>query len=129
MKNIFVGNLPFSATEDALRDLFSPLGEVQQVRIMTDRDTGKSRGFAFVEMLQDEDAAKAIAALNGKDFDGRALTINEARPKPARSGGPRSGGGGGYGGNRSGGGGDYGGNRSGGGGDYGGPRSPREPRW
>ena len=129
MKNIFVGNLPFSATEDALRDLFSPLGEVQQVRIMTDRDTGKSRGFAFVEMTQDEDAAKAIAALNGKDFDGRALTVNEARPKPARSGGFRSGGGGGYGGNRSGGGGDYGGNRSGGGGDYGGPRSPREPRW
>ena len=119
MKNIFVGNLPFSATEDALRDLFSPLGEVQQVRIMTDRDTGKSRGFAFVEMVQDEDAAKAIAALNGKDFDGRALTINEARPKPARSGGSRSGGGGGYGGPRSG----------GGGGDYGGPRSPREPRW
>jgi len=118
MKNIFVGNLPFSATEDALRDLFSPLGEVQQVRIMTDRDTGKSRGFAFVEMLQDEDAAKAIAALNGKDFDGRALTINEARPKPARSGGFRSGGGG-----------DYGGPRSGGGGGYGGPRSPREPRW
>ena len=129
MKNIFVGNLPFSATEDALRDLFSPLGEVQQVRIMTDRDTGKSRGFAFVEMLQDEDAAKAIAALNGKDFDGRALTINEARPKPARSGGFRSGGGGGYGGPRSGGGGDYGGPRSGGGGGYGGPRSPREPRW
>ena len=130
MKNIFVGNLPFSATEDALRDLFSPLGELQQVRIMTDRDTGKSRGFAFVEMLQDEDAAKAIAALNGKDFDGRALTINEARPKPARSGGFRSGGGGGYGGNRSGG--DYGGGRrsGGGGGDYGGgPRSPREPRW
>jgi RNA recognition motif-containing protein len=117
MKNIFVGNLPSSATENALRDLFSPLGEVQQVRIMTDRDTGKSGGFAFVEMLQDEDAAKAIAALNGKDFDGRALTINEARPKPARSGGFRSGGGG------------YGGPRSGGGGDYGGPRSPREPRW
>ena len=121
MKKIFVGNLPFSATEDALRDLFSPLGEVQQVRIMTDRDTGKSRGFAFVEMLQDEDAAKAIAALNGKDFEGRALTINEARPKPARSGGFGSGGGGGYGGKRSGGG--------GGGGDYGGSRSSREPRW
>jgi RNA recognition motif-containing protein len=123
MKNIFVGNLPSSATENALRDLFSPLGEVQQVRIMTDRDTGKSRGFAFVEMLQDEDAAKAIAALNGKDFDGRALTINEARPKPARSGG------GGYGGPRSGGGGGYGGNRSGGGGGHGGNRSSREPRW
>jgi cold-inducible RNA-binding protein len=119
MKNIFVGNLPFSATEDALRDLFSPMGELQQVRIMTDRDTGKSRGFAFVEMTQDEDAAKAIAALNGKDFDGRALTVNEARPKPARSGGFRPGGGGGYGGNRSG----------GGGGGYDEPRSRREPRW
>jgi RNA recognition motif-containing protein len=118
MKNIFVGNLPFSATEEALRELFSPLGELQQVRIMTDRDTGKSRGFAFVEMLHDEDAAKAIAALNGKDFEGRALTINEARPKPARSGGFGSGGGGGY-----------GGKRSGGGGDYGGSRSSREPRW
>ena len=119
MKNIFVGNLPFGATEDGLRDLFSPLGELQQVRIMTDRDTGRSRGFAFVEMVQDEEAAKAIAALNGKDFDGRALTINEARPKPARSGGFRSGGGGGYGGNRSG----------GGGGGYDEPRSRREPRW
>ena len=128
MKNIFVGNLPFSATEDAIRDLFSPLGEVQQVRIMTDRDTGKSRGFAFVEMVQDEDAAKAIAGLNGKDFDGRALTINEARPKPARSGGFRPGGGSDYAGKRSGGG-DYGGKRSGGGGDYGEPRSRREPRW
>jgi cold-inducible RNA-binding protein len=120
MKNIFVGNLPFSATEDALRDLFSPLGELQQVRIMTDRDTGKSRGFAFVEMVHDEDAAKAIAALNGKDFDGRALTINEARPKPARTGGFRpGGGGGGHSGNRSG----------GGGGGYDEPRSRREPRW
>ena len=109
MKNLFVGNLPFGTTEDALRDHFSPFGEVQQVRIMTDRDTGRSRGFAFVEMVQDEEAAKAIAALNGKEFDGRALTINEARPKPARSGGFRNGGG-----------------RSGG---YGESRSRREPRW
>src|SRR4030065_249239 len=106
MKNLFVGNLTFDTTEDSLRELFAPFGEVQQVRIMTDRDTGKSRGFAFVEMAQ-EDAAKAIAALNGKDFDGRALTINEARPKPARSGGFRN---------------------SGGGGGYGEPRSRREPR-
>ena len=60
MKNLFVGNLPFDATEDALRDLFSPYGEVQQVRIMTDRDTGRSRGFAFVEMVQDDDAVKAM---------------------------------------------------------------------
>jgi len=119
MKNIFVGNLPFSATEDALRDLFGPFGEVQQVRIMTDRDTGKSRGFAFVEMAQDEDAAKAMGALNGKEFEGRALTINEARPRPERSGGFRPGG-------------RDGGKRRGGGGgrgDYRGPRSPRDPRW
>jgi RNA recognition motif-containing protein len=117
MKNLFVGNLPFSATEDALRDHFSPFGEVQQVRIMTDRDSGKSRGFAFVEMAQDDDAAKAIAGLNGHDFGGRALTINEARPRPERSGGFRSEGGG------------YGGKRRGGGNNYRGARSPREPRW
>jgi cold-inducible RNA-binding protein len=121
MKNLFVGNLTFDTTEDALRELFSPLGEVQQVRIMTDRDTGKSRGFAFVEMVSDEDAAKAIAALNGKEFGGRALTVNEARPKPERSSGfrPGGGGGGGFGGKR----------RGGGGGRDSGPRSSREPRW
>lgn len=101
MKNLFVGNLPFGTTEDALREHFAPFGEVQQVRIMTDRDTGKSRGFAFVEMAQDEDAAKAITGLSGQDFGGRALTINEARPRPERSGGYRPGGGGG--GKRSGG--------------------------
>jgi cold-inducible RNA-binding protein len=111
MKNIFVGNLPYSATEDDLRDLFGPFGEVGQVRIMTDRDTGKARGFAFVEMVQDEDSEKAIAALNGKDFGGRALTINEARPRPQRSGGGE------------------GGKRRGGRGDYRGSRSSREPRW
>ena len=124
MKNLFVGNLSFDTTEDALRELFSPMGEVSQVRIMTDRDTGKSRGFAFVEMAQDEDAAKAIAALNGKEFGGRALTINEARPKPERSGGfrPGGGGGGGFGGKRRGGG---GGGRDGGRGRGG----SREPRW
>ena len=110
MKNLFVGNLPFDATEEALRDLFSPFGEVQQVRIMTDRDTGKPRGFAFVEMAED-DTAKAIAALNGKDFGGRALTINEARPKPERGGG--------------GGGGKQRGSRN----NYPGTRSPRESRW
>ncbi len=118
MKNLFVGNLPFSANEDGLRDLFAQFGEVQQVKIMTDRDTGKSRGFAFVEMTQDEDAEKAIAALNGKDFGGRALTVNEARPKPERSGGFRPGGGGGF-----------GGKRRGGQGDFRHSREPREPRW
>jgi len=116
MKNLFVGNLPFTATEDALRDLFGPFGEVQQIRVMTDRDTGKSRGFAFVEMAQDEDAAKAIAALNGKDFGGRTLTVNEARPKPERSGGFGHGGGG------------YGEKRRGGRKGRG-SRSSREPRW
>jgi cold-inducible RNA-binding protein len=121
MKKLFVGNLPFSATEDGLRDLFAPFGEVQQIRIMTDRDTGKSRGFAFVEMAQDEDATKAIDALSGKDFGGRALTVNEARPKPERSGGFRPGGGGGFGGKKRSGGG--GGGR---GGEY---RGSREPRW
>ncbi len=116
MKNIFVGNLPFSATEDDLRDLFSPFGEVQQVKIMTDRDTAKSRGFAFVEMAQNEDAAKAIAALNGKELHGRALSVNEARPKPERSGGFGSGGG-------------YGGKRRGGRDSSRGGRSPRDSRW
>lgn len=121
MKNLFVGNLPFTATEDELRDLFSAFGEVQQVRIMTDRDTGRSRGFAFVEIADDEAAAKAVADLNGKDFNGRPLTINEARPKPERRGGFGSGGGGGFGGKRRGGGGR--------GGSRGGPMPPREPRW
>ena len=125
MKNIFVGNLTFDTTEDALRELFSPLGEVQQIRIMTDRDTGKSRGFAFVEMAQDEDATKAIAALNGKELGGRALTVNEARPRPERSSGgyrPSGGGGGGYGGKRRSGG---GGGRDGGRGGRGGSRDSR----
>lgn len=122
MKNLFVGNLPFTATEDELRDLFSAFGEVQQVRIMTDRDTGKSRGFAFVEIADDEAAAKAVADLNGKEYGGRALTINEARPKPERRGGFGSGGGGGFGGKRRGGG---GGGRGGSHGQF----SPREPRW
>jgi len=118
MKNLFVGNLPFNSNEESLRTLFAQFGEVQQVKIMTDRDTGKSRGFAFVEMSQDEDAQKAIAALNGKEFGGRVLTINEARPKPERSGGFRPGGGGGYGGKRRG----SQGNRQS-------SRQPREPRW
>ena len=123
MKNLFVGNLPFSATEDELRDLFSAFGEIQQVRIMTDRDTGRSRGFAFVEIADDEAAAKAISDLNGKELGGRALTVNEARPKPESRGGFGSGGGGGFGGKRRGGGG-------GGGGRGGhGPHTPREPRW
>jgi len=84
MKNLFVGNLPFKTSEDSLRVHFAQFGEVAQVRIMTDRDTGKPRGFAFVEMTNDDEAERAVAALNGKDFEGRPLTVNEARPKPDR---------------------------------------------
>ena len=92
MKNLFVGNMSFQTTESELRALFEPFGEITRIHIVTDRDTGRARGFAFVEMANDEEAAKAIAALNGKELDGRALNVNEARPKPERSG-PRSSGG------------------------------------
>jgi cold-inducible RNA-binding protein len=110
MKSLFVGNMNFQTTESDLRALFEPFGEITRVQVMTDRDTGRSRGFGFVEMADDEAAAQAIAALNGKELDGRALNINEARPRPERG----SGGGGGYG---------------GGGGGRGGGRQQREPRW
>lgn len=86
MKKLFVGNLPFSATEGEVRNLFQEFGQVDQVSIITDRETGKPRGFAFVEMPQDEEAERAIAALNGKHFGGRALNVNVARPKES---GPR----------------------------------------
>ena len=92
MKNIYVGNLSFGATEDAVRSLFEAFGPVDRVNIVTDRDSGQARGFGFVEMTNDRDGDKAIAALNGKDLDGRALNINEAKPKGERSSG------GGYGG-------------------------------
>ncbi len=92
MKNIFVGNLSFGATEDALRSMFEAYGQVDRVNLVTDRETGRARGFAFVEMSNDAEAQKAIAALNGRELDGRALNINEARPKEDRAGG----GGGGY---------------------------------
>src|ERR1041385_5404224 len=113
MKNIFVGNLDFGATEASIRQLFEPYGNVERVNLITDRDTGRSRGFAFVEMTDSAEADRAIAALNGTSMEGRALNINEARPK---SEGGRGGGGGfrrtqgGYGGG-------------------GGPRQRREPRW
>ena len=81
MKNIFVGNLDFSATESSVRALFEPYGKVERVNLVTDRDTGRSRGFAFVEMTDSAEAGRAIAALNGTDLDGRALNVNEARPK------------------------------------------------
>src|SRR5215469_13466832 len=117
MKNLFVGNLPFKTTEDSLRVHFAQFGDVAQVRIMTDRDTGKPRGFAFVEMTNDDEAERAVAALNGKEFEGRPLTVNEARPKPDRGFGGSPGGGGFK--------------RRGGRDDFrvGSHRQSREPRW
>jgi len=99
MKNIFVGNLSFSATEDGIRSLFEQYGAVERVSIVTDRESGQPRGFGFVEMTNDSEAEQAIAALNGREHGGRALTVNEARPKAERSGGGgyRSGGGSGRG--------------------------------
>ena len=89
MKNLYVGNMSFQTTESDLRTVFEPFGEITRINVVTDRDTGRARGFAFVEMSNDEEAAKAIGALNGKELDGRALNVNEARPKTERSG-PRS---------------------------------------
>src|SRR2546427_8201246 len=85
MKNLFVGNLSFGATEDAIRSLFENFGTVERVSIVTDRDTGRSRGFGFVEMTNADEAERAIASLNGSAVDGRAINVNEARPKPERS--------------------------------------------
>src|SRR6202142_1557494 len=117
MKKLFVGNLDFGATEDTIRSLFEAYGTVERVSLMTDRETGRSRGFAFVEMTDTEEADRAITALNGANVGGRALNVNEARPKPAGGGGGRGpGGGGGFGG-------------GGGRGQGGGPRQRREPRW
>lgn len=110
MKKIYVGNFSFSMTEQELRSLFEPYGAIESASVATDRDTGRSRGFGFVSMPNDDEAEKAMAALNGRDSGGRALTVNEARPQAPRSGG---------------------GFRDGGGrgGDRGGPRQRREPRW
>ena len=85
--NIYVGNLDFSSTEDSIRALFEQHGEVTSVKIITDRDTGRSRGFAFVEMASDDEGRAAITAVDGQELDGRALKVNEARPKTERSGG------------------------------------------
>ena len=87
MKNIYVGNLSFGATEESVRALFETYGAVGRVNIVTDRDTGHARGFGFVEMNNDSEGEKAIAGLNGADLDGRALSVNEARPKTERAGG------------------------------------------
>jgi cold-inducible RNA-binding protein len=89
LKNIFVGNLDFNTSEEELRQLFQPHGQVDRVSIMTDRDTGRSRGFGFVEMANAEEGEKAIAALNGSQIGGRKLNVNEARPRPERTGGGR----------------------------------------
>lgn len=105
MKNIFVGNLDFSATDSSVRSMFERYGAVDRVNLVTDRDTGRSRGFAFVEMSNTEEADRAIAGLNGTDFEGRALNVNEARPKGQGGGARANGGGGGFG------------------------RQRREPRW
>lgn len=110
VKKIFVGNLDFKATEDSIRSLFEQHGTVERVSLMTDRETGRSRGFAFVEMTDAAEAERAIAALNGFNFGGRALNVNEARPKVD------GGGGGGF-------------RPSRGGPGGGGPRQRREPRW
>ena len=104
---LYVGNLPFNTTENELQELFSQAGAVQEVTLMQDRFTGKSRGFAFVTMGSEEDAQNAISKLNGQTIEGRALTVNEARPReqraPGGGGGRGYGGGGGYGGRRDGG--------------------------
>jgi cold-inducible RNA-binding protein len=115
MKNLYVGNLPHNTTETELRSAFEAHGAVEKVTLVKDRETGRSRGFGFVEMTNAGEAEKAIAALNGSDLGGRTLTINEAKPKSEHSGG---------GARRFGGGGDRGRD------DYRGhPRQPREPRW
>ena len=111
--NIYVGNLPYSATEEDIRALFEPYGQVTRANIVMDRDTGRPRGFGFVEMANDTEANSAIEALNGSQMNGRSLTVNEARPREPRGGGGGFGGGGGGG---RGGRGGYGG----GGGGYGG---------
>ncbi len=115
-KKLYVGNLAYSVTGSDLERLFSQHGDVQSAQIITDRDTGRSKGFGFVEMSSDSEADAAIAALNGQEHSGRPLTVNEARPPQNRGGG-----GGGYGGGRGGGGGGYGGG-GGGRGGYGGGR-------
>src|SRR5882724_6188721 len=112
-RKLYVGNLTYGVTDSALQQMFEPHGSVQSAQVIMDRDTGRSKGFGFVEMGSDQEAQAAIAALNGKEVDGRALTVNEAKPKT--EGGGRGGFGGGRGGG-GGGGGGYGGGRGGSGG-------------
>ena len=110
-KKLYVGNLSYRMTDSDLEQLFASHGSVSSAQIIMDRDTGRSKGFGFVEMASDQDATAAITALNGKEIEGRTLTVNEARPKEDRGGG----GGGGYGGGGGGGRGGYGGGGAGGG--------------
>jgi len=119
MKNLFVGNMSFQTTESELSELFKAFGQITRVHIAMDRETGRARGFAFVEMPNDDEAAKAIAGLDGKDVGGRNLKVNEARPKTERSA-PRS---------TSGGGGGRGRERFSNEDYREAPRQPREPRW
>jgi RNA recognition motif-containing protein len=123
---LYVGNLSFRTTSDDLREAFSQAGTVESASVIEDRETGRSRGFGFIEMATAEDAAAAIEMFNGKDLGGRNLTVNEAKPKTDRGGGGggRGGGGGGRGGYGGGGDRDRGGYGGGGGG-----RNDREPRW
>jgi cold-inducible RNA-binding protein len=123
MKNLFVGNMSFQTTEADLTALFQPFGQIGRIHIVTDRETGRARGFAFVEMPNDAEAAKAIAALDGKELGGRNLKVNEARPKADR---PRGSGAGRSSGPHSGGRGRGGFSNE----DYReSARQPREPRW
>lgn len=125
-KKLYVGNLPFSANDSSLTDLFSQAGTVDSVRIVSDRETGRSRGFGFVEMSTDDEALGAIEKFNGAPMDGRPLTVNEARPQEPRSGGFGGGDRGGY----SGGGGGYGGGGDRGGrGGFGGGGGARRERY
>jgi RNA recognition motif-containing protein len=104
-KKLYVGNLSYGVTDSTLQQLFEPHGTVQSAQVIMDRDTGRSKGFGFVEMGSDQEAQAAIAALNGKEVEGRALTVNEARPKAEGGRGGGGGGRGGYGGGGGGGGG------------------------
>ena len=118
---LYVGNLSFRTTAEELRDAFASAGTVESASVIEDRDTGRSRGFAFVEMATAEEAAAAIEQFNGKDFGGRNLTVNEAKPREDRGGRGGGGGGGGRGG--------YGGGGGGRDRDRGGDHGEREPRW
>ncbi len=127
-KRLYVGNLKYTVTSAHLQELFEQYGTVTSASVLSDRETGRSRGFGFVEMMHDDEAMSAIESLDGQDFDGRRLTVNEARPRTPGGGGGEGGGGyrggageggGGGGGYRGGGGGGYRGGGAGGGGGYG----------